>query len=165
MNLSHVLVAALAVAGVQQVAVGQMNQVSMCVTTAIGTCGSLCQPFDCTPNYTLVSSHEQMRFEVAGAPYTPYVLFVGIAVPGCLPVPGIEGAMATWTPASAFWIGEFTDKGLRSDLPCQPGTDVVFLTMPVVPVGLDVRYQLLGLNNMNGDPILTFSRPTEVRTR
>ena len=138
---------------------------SLCVTTEIGTCGTLCEPFDCAPNYTLVSSFERMRFDVAGAPDTPYVLFVGRAVPGCLTVPGIAGQMATWTPASAFWIGEFKDENYRSDLPCRPGTDTHFLKLPVVPPGIDMRFQVLGINADGATPVMAFSRPTEVRTR
>ena len=159
MKSTSMLTTALAVLSLHAVALAQVDQpqqfpsiqaarseVSMCVTTAIGTCGSFCQPFECTPNYTFVSSNENMVFDVAGAPGTSYVLFYGMAVPGCLPVPGVEGAMATWTPASVVAIGAFQDVEERPDLPCKPATQTLVLTVPAVRPGIDVRFQLLGLN-------------------
>ncbi|MCA8951334.1 MAG: hypothetical protein KDE27_17635 [Planctomycetes bacterium] len=165
MNLNHVFVAAIAVAGVQQVAVAQMpSQVSMCITTAIGPCGGLCQPFDCAPNYTLVSSNEDMHFDVAGTPNTPYVLFVGIAVPGCVRLPGIEGALAAWTPAATFHIGVFGSSN-EPGLACFAATDRYTMKVPVVIPGVDLRYQMLGVNRWDSGPAIGFSRPIEVRTR
>lgn len=146
--------------------VASESQVSMCVTTAIGTCGTFCEPFQCSPNYTLVSSFENMIFDVAGAPGSFYVLFAGVAVPGCLPVPGVAGEMATWWPAAAIHFGVFTDESHRSDLVCQPAVDQLRYGVPLVPPGVDVRFQLLGMNDYAvAQPMLTFSRATEVRTR
>ena len=179
MKSTSLLTTALAVLSLHAVALSQVDQpqnlptiqsarseVSMCVTTAIGTCGDFCQPFECTPNYTLVSSFENMRVDVAGAPGTAYVLFYGMAVPGCLPVPGVEGAMATWTPAAVVALGAFEDVEHRPDLPCLPATRTLTISVPAVRPGIDVRFQLLGMNaNLRARPQLSFSRATEVRTR
>lgn len=165
MKLGHLFVTALAATGLQQAVVGQMaNQVSMCVTTGIGTCGNLCEPFACTPNYTLASSSELVRFDVAGAPMMPYVLFAGIAVPGCLPVPGIEGMMATWTPAAVIKIGSF-GPDQHVSMACLPATDAYTMAFPTVPPGIDIRFQLLGVNAYAGAPRLSLSRATEIRAR
>lgn len=170
MKLNHLLVAVLAGTGLQQVAVAQVGyQTSMCVTTQIGTCGDFCQFFNCQPNYTLVSSHEDMVFDIAGAPGSHYVLFYGVAVPGCLTVPTIAGQLATWVPTAAITMGWLNVTDRRFDLECQPTTTTFVQHIPAVPPGVDLRFQLLGLNEIgttNGEMMeLSFSRPTEVRTR
>ena len=170
MKVRHLVVAILAGAGVHETAISQngidYNQVSMCVTTAIGTCGNFCQPFDCQPTYTLVSSYENMIVDIAGAPLTSYVLFYGMAAPGCMPIPGIEGALATWNFAIPLTMGTFYDIHLRPDLPCQPAATSHVVSIPEVPAGIDLRFQTLGTDFfVTGDPRLSFSRPVEVRTR
>ncbi|MCR9244707.1 MAG: hypothetical protein NXI31_06730 [bacterium] len=165
MRLSCLLAAAALTAPQQALVAQAPNQVSMCVTTAIGTCGTFCEPFDCQPHYTLVSSHEDIVFDVAGAPDSPYVLFVGVAVPGCLTIPGVAGQMATWTPAATVAINMLPATGYQPNLPCQPWTSSYTVHVPAVPPGVDIRFQVLGVNTVNNSPELTFSRPTEVRTR
>ena len=172
MRFRHLLIATLASAGVthtvvaQEARVAPWNHVSLCVTTAIGRCGTLCEPFACQPNFTLVSSHETMVFDVAAAPGTFYLLFVGVAVPGCMPIPGIAGALATWTPTQTLRLGVLTELQQRFDLPCTPGHAQFTHSIPAVAPGYDVRYQLLGMNQFAMTaPVLSFSRPTEVRTR
>ena len=168
MNVHHLFAAILAGAGVTTILPAQdteYNQVSMCVTTAIGTCGNFCQPADCEPNYTLVSSYENMVVDVAGAPESSYVLFVGLAAPGCLQVPGIQGQLSTWTVAAPLVFGSF-DGTIQYDLPCEPAVDAHIVSFPAVPPGVDLRFQLLGINEYGtSQPMLTFSRPVEVRTR
>ena len=167
MKVTHLLAVAVAGAGLSVATPSQSPycQVSMCVTTAIGTCGNFCQPADCQPNYTLVSSYENMLVDVAGAPDSAYVLFVGYAAPGCLAVPNIGGQLATWTVAAPITIGSFEDKDLRDDLPCSPAAKQHVVSIPNVPPGIDMRFQLLGMDNYAKVPTLSFSRPVEVRTR
>ncbi|MCA8976336.1 MAG: hypothetical protein KDC98_16575 [Planctomycetes bacterium] len=170
MKVRHLLVAILAGTALQQAATSQngndFSQVSMCVTTAIGTCGNFCQPFECQPNYTLVSSYERMIVDVSTAPMTSYVLFVGYAAPGCLQVPGIEGMLATWTLAAPIAMGSMIDAHYRPDLPCQPAATQHVVSFPLVPAGVDLRFQVLGTDRLAfGSDRLVFSRPVEVRTR
>lgn len=168
MKVKRLFLATLAGAGVSLALPAQgsqFNQVSMCVTTAIGTCGNFCQPAECDPNYTLVSSHENMVVDVAGAPESSYVLFFGVAAPGCLQVPGVAGQLATWRMAAPLAFGSFDSSNLRPGLICQPAADTHIVSFPAIPAGIDLRFQMLGINEYNTQPTLTFSRPVEVRTR
>lgn len=168
------LLPALLILGVARVAVGQANappalpgsQVSMCVTTQIGTCGNPCEPFQCMPNFTFVSSYETMAFAMHGAPGSPYVLFAGAAVPGCLTIPGIDGQLGLWTPASAVTMGVVIDDNFEPDLFCMPCSDTFYLEVPRIEPGFAFRFQLLGINEYGTEgPVLSFSRATEVHTR
>jgi hypothetical protein len=136
------------------------SMVSLCVTTAIGTCGEPCEMFKCTPHYTLVSGGETMTFEVGGAEGAPFVLFGGMAVPGCMSIPGIAGQLAAWAP-TVLQIGYCKEPGIDV---CGNARTVIAYPVPPVPPGVDIRFQVLGMNTYMV-PGLTFSRPTEVRTR
>jgi hypothetical protein len=172
MQLKHILSAAtLAAAGLgslgfaQSASFAPWNHVSLCVTTSIGACGLLCEPFSCVPNYTLVSSNEKMHVDVAGAPGTFYALVGGIPVWTCLAIPGIEGALAVWQPQTIAF-GLLYDFQQRPDLPCGPSQVRLTLDTPMLEPGYDFRLQLLGMNGYAREwPELSFSRPVEVRTR
>jgi hypothetical protein len=173
MKLFPLTVALLATAGVTQLATAQdvpnttpSNNVSLCVTTEIGSCGTLCEPFQCAPTYTLVSSFETMRFDITTSVDSFYVLVAGLAVPGCLPIPGISGELGLWTPAMTVEFGLTNESDRDFDLICQPAHVQTTLDVPFVQPGYDMRFQVLGVNNWPPNDLpITFSRPVEVRTR
>lgn len=143
------------------------SQVSLCVTAAIGSCGYFCQPFDCVPNYTLVSRGERVRFDIGGSRAQPYVLFSGSAVPGCAPVAGIEGALGLWADIFTVAIGLIYDLPPPGGSTCETGTAVFFADLPAsMPMGTDFRFQVLGINTYcRSAPTQAFSRATELRSR
>jgi hypothetical protein len=142
------------------------SQVSLCITTEIGPCGVLCEPFQCTPSYTLVSSYENMCLDITGAVNSFFAVVAGDAVPGCLSLPGIEGGLSLWTPAMTLHFGFFAPENLDPDLPCGAAHVQRIMAVPFMPPGYDCRFQVLSMNSyLRDEPNLALSRPIEVRTR
>jgi hypothetical protein len=157
---------AVAVHGAVAAQVGSIaQQVSLCVTTEIGTCGRPCEPFDCLPNYTLTSPGAVLQMEVGGAPAQPYVLVVGSPVDECQMVVGIEGKLGLWAPMSAFEIGMTTDGAIPSA--CNAGIARTSVAVPAnVVIGILARFQVLAVaETKDAAPVMQFSRATEVRIR
>jgi hypothetical protein len=166
MTIPRLALAGFAALVAHEAARGQVTQqVSLCVTTEIGTCGRFCEPFQCLPNYTLTSPGASLVFDIGGAQAQPYVLIVGSPVPGCQPVVGIEGELGLWSPMAAFEIGMITDGAVPSA--CNAGTASTKVSVPQnVSLGILARFQVLGLAEKKEQvPVLQFSRATEIRIR
>lgn len=163
------LVAAVAALGAAQTALAQdlpgpTSQVSMCVTTRAGVCGTLCEPFQCKPNFNQVASFERIDFQIAGAPNTLYALIMGSGLDSCLPFPNIKGELAIWNPVLVH-IGYLPDESQQVNLACTPSTDNYQISLPRITPGQDVRFQVVGYDDHRTmPPILAFSRATEIRT-
>lgn len=139
-----------------------MQQVSLCVTTDIGTHGQFCEPFQCLPNYTQANRNAPLVMDISGAPASPYVLFLGTSVPGCQPIAGIEGELALWAPISTIDIGMISDGAVPGPFYAGKASTKVFVP-PTAPLGLAVRFQVLGVETTKTGTVLQFSRATEVR--
>lgn len=168
MRASHLLVAACAGAVATGFGVAQsdltFNQVSLCITTAIGPCGTLCEAFQCTPGFTMVSSNEAMRFDITSAPDTFYAVFSGIAS-GCTWIPGIQGKLSTWQPYMPIVFGRM-EAAADPTLPCPASLAQFWVKLPALLPGYDLRFQVLGMDGIgHPEPLLAFSRAVEVRTR
>lgn len=165
MTLPRLALAAFAALVAHEAVRGQVaQQVSLCVTTEIGTCGRFCEPFQCLPNYTLTSPGASLIFDIGGAPGQPYALVVGSAVPGCQPIVGIEGELGLWAPMAAFEVGMITDGAVPSV--CEAGTASTKVRVPEnVSLGILTRFQVLGVAETKEALVMQFSRATEIRIR
>jgi hypothetical protein len=154
-----------------QALLAQTQQVSLVTTTQIGPHGSFCEPFQCKPHYTAAGPGEFVRFDIGGAPATPFVLFAGSSVTGCQPIPGVANGLAAWAPITAIAIGLINDTAPPASrvappptYPCMPGTAAMEWMVPAGAVfGTDVRFQVLGVSTYAKPGRLEFSRAVEIR--
>jgi hypothetical protein len=139
-------------------------QASLCVTTAIGTCGSICEPFQCLPNATLASPGEVLRFDIAGGAKQPWLLFTGSSVVGCQPISGIGGELGLWAPITTIMVGTLGGVGPNS---CFAAEGYWKMELPLgMPLGMVIRFQVLTVNAAYGYAgALEFSRAVEMRLR
>ena len=136
------------------------GQVSMSVTSSIGTVGQACEPFQCLPNQTLASLGEYLTVETYGSMGMPYVLFLGLPGEYCQVVPGIAGELGVAFPIYTVQIGT-----VGSRLPvgsCNiSSVSTQVQVAPYLPLGTQFRLQALSVD-VNG---IAFARAVEIHTR
>jgi len=135
--------------------------VSMVVSSAIGTTGYVCEPFECLPNQTLGVPGETLKVGIFGRALSPYILFVGWPAVGCMELPPIIGGLAVWAPVT-LEIGAIGDTGGGS--PC--GVDyatTVFQVPTNAPLGVQLRLQAIA--EAPTDEGYAFTRAMEIHIR
>lgn len=162
MQLHHNVLSVIAGAVALQFAPCQaQSMVSMSVTSAIGTVGQACEPFQCLPHQTLAYLGEGLAIEVFGLPEMPYILFAGTPTIGCLPILGLSGELAVWAPIITLQLG-FVSNNYVGD--CGVAVSTMSCTVPVtIPLGMQLRLQSIAMAPKLEQP--AFSRAIEVHTR
>jgi hypothetical protein len=136
------------------------GQVSMSVTSSIGTVGYACEAFQCLPNQTLAGLGENLTVEIFGMTNMPYVLAIGMPSPFCQTITGIGGEFALAFPVFTLEIGVIVSRmpvGLCNTSPAVTSLGVA----NYLPLGMQFRLQALAVG-ANG---MAFTRAVEVHTR
>jgi hypothetical protein len=158
--MRHQLLLGAIAAGLAVQAAPCQTNVSMVVTSAIGTVGAPCEPFQCLPNQTLAALGETLQIEIYGTEGMPYVLFLGLPTEYCQPVPGIHGELGATFPLFTFRVATIDSRAPVGA--CNLGrANVAMQIAPYLPLGIQLRVQALAMDP-NG---LGFTRATEVHTR
>jgi hypothetical protein len=136
-------------------------QVSMSVTTTIGTVGQVCEPFQCLPHQTLASLGENLAVEVYGMSAKPYVLFVGFPGTYCQAIGGIAGELGMVFPIYTIQVGVIAASRLPIGSCNLTPAMVTVQVASYLPIGTQFRLQALSVD-VNGPG---FSRAVEIHTR
>ena len=136
------------------------GQVSMSVTSSIGTVGQACEAFQCLPHQTLAGLGENLTVEIHGMAGMPYVLAIGMPSPYCQPIVGIAGELGLAFPVFTLEIGVIVTRTTVGLCNVSPAVMTVNVSNQR-PLGIQFRLQALTVG-ANG---LGFTRATEIHTR
>lgn len=133
--------------------------VSMVVTTAAGTAGYVCEPFDCTPNLVAAAEKEMVAVDVFGGADGVYALLVGWPTVDCLSFPGFTGELAIGDPVITVEVGFIGATGIGN--PCKADVASTTYQMPGgIPPGVGLCLQAVSFSSI--DFYCGFTRPTEL---
>jgi len=140
-----------------------LQQVSLHVTTLNGTVGAFCEPSECFAHQVKTTSGDKVRFDVGAAPGTLFLLFAGVD-PTCVRLPDVLGNMNV-LPLVTLGVGVIAN-GPGPVAPCHPSVGTLQWVVPDgAPIGLAVRFQALGFDNLGGGMNLGFAAATDVLIR
>jgi hypothetical protein len=115
--------------------------VSMSVRTSYGKVGAVGDAFDCLPLAIDAAVGTVADVEVYGSCGTFFALFVSLPTTACVPIPGIEGALALGQPIYSLAFGGIYDFQYDPNYPGIGYGAYSYVVPPLAPFATDLRLQ------------------------